>query len=62
MIPVNPDIAIALTRQALDGYDGAAVIDAMETQTEFIAWCGKTGFIYQRPLYPDVVGAVRSDG
>lgn len=56
VVAEDPDIAIALARIALDGYQGAAVIDAMGTQKEFIAWCGKSGFEYQRPYTRMLLG------
>lgn len=56
VVAEDPDIAIALTRRALDGFDGAAVIDAMGTQKEFIEWCGKSGFVFQRPYIRMLMG------
>ncbi len=45
----DEDIAIALTRRALDGLDGGVVIDAAERQTGFADWLKRSGFAYQRP-------------
>lgn len=59
VVAEDPDIAIALVRHALEGYQGIAVIDAIGTQTEFIDWCKKSGFIYQRPYTRMLLG--RSD-
>ncbi len=45
----DEDIAIALTRRALDELAGGAVIDAAEHQGAFTDWLKRSGFRYQRP-------------
>ncbi len=56
VVAEDPDIAIALVRNALNAYNGAAVIDAVAAQRDFIDWCGKSGFGYQRPYIRMLLG------
>ena len=56
MVAEDPDIAIALARHALAGVEGPSVIDAIGTQNEFIEWCGKSGFAFQRPYIRMLMG------
>jgi ribosomal protein S18 acetylase RimI-like enzyme len=56
VVAEDPDIAIALARHSLMGYRGAAVIDAVASHKEFIEWCGKSGFAYQRPYTRMLLG------
>ena len=57
VVAEDPDIAIALTRAALDGLDGGAVIDGLADQTEFCAWLKTAGFAFQRPYIRMLLGA-----
>lgn len=45
----DEDIAIALTRRAIEGLDGGAVIDAAEHHEAFTGWLKRSGFAFQRP-------------
>ncbi len=45
----DEDIAIALTRRAIEGLDGGAVIDAGEHHEAFTGWLRRSGFAFQRP-------------
>ena len=48
--------AIALARHAVGGIDGAAVIDACDYQTPFVAWFKGAGFEFQRPYVRMLLG------
>ncbi len=56
IVAEDPDIAIALARHALDGYAGAAVIDAMDYQAPLIDWLKRSGFEFQRPYIRMLLG------
>ena len=56
IVAEDSEIAIALARHALEGYDGAAVIDVMDYQTPLIEWFKKSGFEFQRPYIRMLLG------
>lgn len=60
VVAEDSEIAIALARHALTGVQGAVVIDATASHKEFIAWCGKSGFTYQRPYIRMLLGRTRA--
>lgn len=49
VVAEDPDIAIALAQRALAAVRGAAYLDAMERQEEFVAWLQDAGFEVERP-------------
>ena len=49
-------VAVAVARRALAGFEGRAVIDAMDYQTPFAAWLESAGFAFQRPYTRMLLG------